>query len=82
MEISGFPSESKNRDSKKLEAALSDETITYFDFAIRLKRSYDIILKIQDNQKRKKKRNRSTNARTLGRFVSAHAQRSRELSEG
>ncbi|PVX23681.1 MAG: hypothetical protein CW716_11620 [Candidatus Bathyarchaeum sp.] len=53
----------KHRDSKKLQPVLSDEVVTYLDFAIRLKRSYETILKIQDYQKREKPKNQTSNLR-------------------
>jgi hypothetical protein len=60
-------SKSEHQDYKKLQAALSDEIVTYLDFAIRLKRSYETILKIQDYQNREKPKNQINTLRALSR---------------
>ncbi|MEJ2241345.1 MAG: hypothetical protein P8Y18_04300 [Candidatus Bathyarchaeota archaeon] len=47
----------ERKDSKRnCKNILPEELVTYLDFAIRLKRSYEFILKIQDNQSRKRKK--------------------------
>ena len=62
-----FLSKIEHRDSKKLQPVLSDEVVTYLDFAIRLKRSYETILKIQDHQKQEELKNQTKNLRASSR---------------